>query len=573
MKKSLLRLSMIVALLVSAFAWSGRAFAAVGDVNGDGVVSGADVTSLYSVLLDNVTVAGEADVNGDGVVSGADVTYLYRILLGEIPPVDAHLYILGSFVEGGWAPNKGIEMNTSDGIEFTYTVTPADTGDGYAYFSFTKKLAENDGDNGGWEEIAAERIGAVSEGDFWVTDEMLNTELSLQAGDVAFKIPANKEYTFTVNLEAMTLYIAGEVTPQPEKDLYIIGDVVEGGWAPNKGILMQGEDGIYIATLNITDVVYFGFTTKLAENDGDNGGWDEIADYRFGAVSDGDYWVTPEMVGQNIDIEAGGDALRVRANGEITVKVDLKMMTVAIEGEVLPEPTPDPSDKVYIMGDPAGGWKTNLGLEMQYDETNKVYTATISGDGDMYFGFTTKLAETEDAWDDIVAYRFGAVSEGDFVVTNSNKGEIALASNADGGQTLLIQGGGEFKLILDKENMKLTIEGEIKEVVAEAEFYYIGTANNWSTSNLDYPFEPQGNGVHKIVITNPAAAEWFAIAPKAAYGASNFWGQVLRPSTGNGTGAGTVSYATGDSYGSWCVNNATSITVTLDTTKGTVTVE
>ncbi|MBP5560872.1 MAG: hypothetical protein J6X70_03615, partial [Muribaculaceae bacterium] len=49
-----------------------------GDVNGDGVVSGADVTALYNVLLDDATPNGGADVNGDGVVSGADVTALYN---------------------------------------------------------------------------------------------------------------------------------------------------------------------------------------------------------------------------------------------------------------------------------------------------------------------------------------------------------------------------------------------------------------------------------------------------------------------------------------------------------------
>ena len=54
-----------------------------GDVNGDNIVSGADVTALYNVLLDNATPAGDADVNGDGVVSGADVTALYNILLGS----------------------------------------------------------------------------------------------------------------------------------------------------------------------------------------------------------------------------------------------------------------------------------------------------------------------------------------------------------------------------------------------------------------------------------------------------------------------------------------------------------
>ena len=52
-----------------------------GDVNGDGVVSGADVTALYGYLLDGKSVAGEPDVSGDGLVSGADVTALYNILL------------------------------------------------------------------------------------------------------------------------------------------------------------------------------------------------------------------------------------------------------------------------------------------------------------------------------------------------------------------------------------------------------------------------------------------------------------------------------------------------------------
>ncbi len=53
----------------------------VGDVNGDGVVSGADVTALYGLLLDDKPVNGNADVSGDGLVSGADVTALYNLLL------------------------------------------------------------------------------------------------------------------------------------------------------------------------------------------------------------------------------------------------------------------------------------------------------------------------------------------------------------------------------------------------------------------------------------------------------------------------------------------------------------
>ncbi len=52
-----------------------------GDVNGDGIVSGADVTALYNKLLNGAEVNGNPDVNGDGIVSGADVTALYTLLM------------------------------------------------------------------------------------------------------------------------------------------------------------------------------------------------------------------------------------------------------------------------------------------------------------------------------------------------------------------------------------------------------------------------------------------------------------------------------------------------------------
>ena len=53
------------------------------DVNGDGVVSGADVTALYNDLLDGTEVEGISDINGDGIVNGADVTALYSRLLNN----------------------------------------------------------------------------------------------------------------------------------------------------------------------------------------------------------------------------------------------------------------------------------------------------------------------------------------------------------------------------------------------------------------------------------------------------------------------------------------------------------
>ena len=56
----------------------------VGDVNGDGFVTSADVTAIYDVMLGtSTTFETTADVNGDGYVTSADVTAVYDILLGN----------------------------------------------------------------------------------------------------------------------------------------------------------------------------------------------------------------------------------------------------------------------------------------------------------------------------------------------------------------------------------------------------------------------------------------------------------------------------------------------------------
>ena len=55
-----------------------------GDVNGDGEVTAADVTTLYSYLLNNETAnLVNGDQNSDGNITSADVTAVYSILLGD----------------------------------------------------------------------------------------------------------------------------------------------------------------------------------------------------------------------------------------------------------------------------------------------------------------------------------------------------------------------------------------------------------------------------------------------------------------------------------------------------------
>ena len=55
-----------------------------GDVNGDGVVTSADVTALYNFMLNNdATAIVNGDQNGDGNITSSDVTAVYNIILGN----------------------------------------------------------------------------------------------------------------------------------------------------------------------------------------------------------------------------------------------------------------------------------------------------------------------------------------------------------------------------------------------------------------------------------------------------------------------------------------------------------
>ena len=61
----------------------GGPVAVPGDVNGDGEVTGSDVTALYNhILFGQDTEVFNGDQNGDGEVTGSDVTAVYNIILG-----------------------------------------------------------------------------------------------------------------------------------------------------------------------------------------------------------------------------------------------------------------------------------------------------------------------------------------------------------------------------------------------------------------------------------------------------------------------------------------------------------
>ena len=128
-------------------------------------------------------------------------------------------------------------------------------------------------------------------------------------------------------------------------DVYMLGGDDQ-GWAPNRGIKFDynAEDNIY--TLNYTfpaETNYFGFTTVLAEYD-DQGSWDYIEPYRFGAVADGENFIFfDEYNGQPLDLTWDAYKSFQIGAGEYDIVVDLTSMKVILT-KVNVEPT-------YIRGD------------------------------------------------------------------------------------------------------------------------------------------------------------------------------------------------------------------------------
>ena len=150
-----------------------------------------------------------------------DNIFWYKDNTIEVEEPVEDVYILGEVNDQLWAPNVGLKMDLAEGADYyTATVTADGRNDGYNYFSFTTKLAENDGE-GSWDYIEPYCFGAVSEGDFWVTDELLGQPLSLtKENGQAFRVPAG-EYSLSVSVKDMIAYIdriGGDELPEGDVD-------------------------------------------------------------------------------------------------------------------------------------------------------------------------------------------------------------------------------------------------------------------------------------------------------------------------------------------------------------------
>ena len=169
--------------------------------------------------------------------------------------------------------------------------------------------------------------GSVTLGDvIWSGVDQANCKLHVFPEDFDYYSTADQWKEFNVVADL------GVTIP----DVYILGEVGTQTWAPNAGTKMEydAETGLYTAAIECIDADqngydYFSFTTMLAEYS-DQGSWDYIAPFRFGAVSDGDFLVSDDLLGVELSLESGGDAFKIPA-GEYNLTLNYADMKLKIE--------------------------------------------------------------------------------------------------------------------------------------------------------------------------------------------------------------------------------------------------
>ena len=208
-----------------AGAWNGTKMTQVGTApNGKKIYRWVgddyDVDSIPQFVIFN-----DGKNNGKQTADLDFVNGGYYTLDGMIATVPGHedpveidkVYVMGEVDGvGGWYANRGLAMNTTDGVTYTASVVTRGQNAGYSYFSFSKQLAETATD---WESIARYRFGArTDETNLHVTDDLLGTELPLDDDGTskAFQIGAG-EWKLSLNLQERTLVVT--------RDNGMLGDV------------------------------------------------------------------------------------------------------------------------------------------------------------------------------------------------------------------------------------------------------------------------------------------------------------------------------------------------------------
>ena len=332
--------------------------------------------------------------------------------------------------------------------------------------------------------------------------------------------------------------VAALMTLQASAAMYIVGSDPFGGWKTNAGVEMTASGNTYTATVDINTTVWFVFATQLCSGSQD---WTTFANYRLGPTSN-DYVVT---TGNTYTAYSGQGSNSFKFTGSgsytFTINSSTKQFTITKAGGE----GPVGADALYILGEVNGnGWAPNVGAAMTYDETNDVFTATVTtageNDGYSYFSFTTKLADAATDWDGIASYRYGATGTEDYAVT------VGTAMPLQQGATAFKIPAGTWTFTASLTNGTLLVEGEETPGPQTDELYILGEANgNGWAPNVGLAMESLGNNMFSATVTfngenseEDANVSYFSFTTKLAEDADDWEsiaGYRLTPVADEGT--------------------------------------
>ncbi|MDE5871332.1 MAG: hypothetical protein K2H22_05290 [Muribaculaceae bacterium] len=149
---------------------------------------------------------------------------------------------------------------------------------------------------------------------------------------------------------------------------------------------------------------------------------------------------------------------------------------------------------IYIVGEPAGTWSPQTGIEMTEVDGGWKWTGTVGAD--QWFAFATQLLDSDD-WDTFNStYRLNPPANG----TVAGAGEYALTL---GGQDCAFKGNGAEVTYIVKENagsytLTVTEESDVPEPVKQT-WSVVGAFNGWG-DEPDFDMTEIRDGVWKATM-------------------------------------------------------------------------
>lgn len=170
------------------------------------------------------------------------------------------------------------------------------------------------------------------------------------------------------------------------------------------------------------------------------------------------------------------------------------------------------AERLWIIGEPAGGWDTTLGIELN-KTSDGVFEYDADFDGKKSFGFVDRLAEAND-WDSFNAHRYVAPEWGTVPVVGENPMEYATSDYC------WDLPAGKYHMTIDTNKMQLIIstdgEGGDTPEVKIPDLFFVGEVNNWQFKD-DYRFTADEAGkifTYKAAVIRGTAEGAFKITAK-----------------------------------------------------------